>query len=376
LDERIRGDELLNAHCATVRISGRVKNLYSIWQKQQILESETTANVEDITDIYAARMIIDYPQQPWESEEEYRDRGVALCYHVFGLLEIKLLTEILSNIEDNFAPTGTVNGQFKDYIAVPKPNGYQSLHTVVMRKLPVEVQVRTNWMHLNAEYGIASHWLYKDQQAGLDKLRSYQSAFLDPLKKLNSEIVDSQTFMDSVRKELLGKRTFVYLPDNRILNLPRGSTALDAAFKIHSDIGICMQRAYVNGERVHAATKLQNGDRIFIETAETPQADETWLENAWTRSSRAKVRQYLRMQDQTDELRAHLKEKELRDSCASTLPLIVAHGNGAVPNEQIGKQTSPEKYTLLSETAQGKVQRTHAAEPAKEKVEEPQYALF
>ena len=81
-------------------------------------------------------------------------------------------------------------------------------------------------MHINAEYGIASHWLYKDAQAGLTKLRSYRLAFLEPLNRINSEIVDSKTFIESVRKELLGKRTFVYTADNRILNLPRGSTAM------------------------------------------------------------------------------------------------------------------------------------------------------
>jgi (p)ppGpp synthase/HD superfamily hydrolase len=237
-------------------------------------------------------------------------------------------------------------------------------------------------MHVNAEYGIASHWMYKDQQAGLDKLRSYKSAFLDPLKKFNSEIVDSRTFMDCVRKELLGKRTFVYLPDNRILNLPRGSTALDAAFKIHSDIGICMKRAFVNGESVHAATKLQNGDRIFIERDDKPQADETWLEKAWTRSSRAKVRQYLRMQDQTNELRAHLKEKELRGTGDGTvpeldalLPVALSGKDAMTSTEPTGKQTSLGKFTLLSETAQGQVRPKHAAVPAKEKEEEPEYAL-
>jgi GTP pyrophosphokinase len=385
LSERVRGDELLKAHCATVQLSGRIKNLYSIWQKTHTLasENETPVDVNDITDIYAARLVIDYQQQPWESEEEYRNRGIALCYHVIGLMDMKLWTEVLSirAMEDVFRPTWTVSDKFKDYIAVPKPNGYQSLHTVVMNKLPVEVQVRTNWMHVSAEYGIASHWLYKDQQAGLTKLPSYKSAFLDPLKKLNSEIVDSRTFMDSVRKELLGKRTFVYLPDNRILNIPRGSSALDAAFKIHSDIGIYMKRAIVNGESVHAATQLQNGDRIFIETAEQPQVDETWLESAWTRSTLAKVRQYLRMQDQMNELRAHLKEKELRDDKDSPLGLVVVHDNSfitheGIPHELIGKQMSQAKYKMLSENTEGEVRRTHSAEPAKEKAGEPEYALM
>jgi (p)ppGpp synthase/HD superfamily hydrolase len=187
--------------------------------------------------------------------------------------------------------------------------------------------------------------------------------------------------MDSVRKELLGKRTFVYLPDNRILNLPRGAAAIDAAFKIHTDIGIYMKRAFVNGESVHAATKLQNGDRIFIETDEKPQANETWLQDAWTRSCRAKVRQYLRMQDQMNELQAHLKEKELRDDKDSPLGLVVVHDNSfitheGIPHELIGKQMSQAKYKMLSENTEGEVRRTHSAEPAKEKAGEPEYALM
>jgi GTP pyrophosphokinase len=394
LNEHIRADNLLDAHCATVNISGRVKNLHSIWQKSQILgtpASDPGANLEDITDIYAARMIIDYPQQPWESDEEYRDRGIALCYHVFGLLQSKLWTECLSLPKERvFEPASTVNGAFKDYIAVPKPNGYQSLHTIVTRKLPVEVQVRTRWMHLSAEYGIASHWLYKDHQAGLTKLPSYKSAFLDPLRNLDAEIVDSQTFLDSVRKELLGKRTFVYLPDNRILNLPRGATALDAAFKIHTDIGICMNRAFVNGDNVHASTMLENGDRIFIETADTPQVNETWVENAWTRSSRVKVRQYLRMQDQTNELRAHLKEKELSAGETSWSAATVADGNHGLAHEPTGEQTSrvkiahgparPKtsrvKYEWLSNDSEGKVRRAHAGDSAKQRAEDPLYALL
>jgi GTP pyrophosphokinase len=392
LNERIHADKLLDAHCATVSISGRVKNLHSIWQKSQVLgtpASDPGANIEDITDIYAARMILDYPQQPWETDEEYRDRGIALCYHVFGLLESKLWTECLSK-EHIFEPTWTADGAFKDYIAVPKPNGYQSLHTVVTRKLPVEVQVRTRWMHLSAEYGIASHWLYKDHQAGLTKLRSYKSAFLEPLNRLDAEIVDSKTFLDSVRKELLGKRTFVYLPDNRILNLPRGATALDAAFKIHTDIGICMNRAFVNGDTVHASTTLQNGDRIFIEIAETPQVTEAWVENAWTRSSRAKVRQYLRMQDQTNELQAHLMQKELSAGETSRTTATVGDGNHGFVHESTGEQTSRVKiaheparhqtsrvkYEWLSKDAEGKVRRAQVGDSAKQRAEDPLYALL
>jgi GTP pyrophosphokinase len=382
LNERIQNDELLKAHHANVDITGRVKNIHSIWQKQQTPEYDD-APVEEINDIYAARMVIDYPQQAWESEEEYRERGIALCYHVFGLLEIKLWTEILTcPSEKVFSPQWTVNGEFKDYIAVPKPNGYQSLHTVVMRDLPVEVQVRTRWMHVNAEYGVASHWLYKDEKAGLTKMRSYKLAFLDPLKNLNSEIVNSRTFMDSVRKELLGKRTFVYLPDNRILNLPRGATALDAAFKIHTDIGICMNKAYVNGEVVHASTTLQNGDRIFVETAAEPQVSEGWMASAWTRSCRAKLRQYLRAQDQLNELQAHLKEKE--ESSPETSPSLAPapepvlaedRHHGSVDNydplKSLNHKTSGVTYELLSELAEGEVRRTRARRHS----EEPEFAL-
>jgi GTP pyrophosphokinase len=375
LQDRIRNDKLLKAHDATVHICGRVKNLHSIWQKKQRAEY-ANGDVAALMDIFAARMIIDYPQQPWESEEEYRDRGIALCYHVSGLLEGKLWTEYLRSPTSAFVPSWTASGQFKDYIAVPKPNGYQSLHTVVMRKLPVEVQVRTRWMHINAEYGIASHWLYKDAQAGLTKLRSYRLAFLEPLNRINSEIVDSKTFIESVRKELLGKRTFVYTADNRILNLPRGSTAIDAAFKIHTDIGIFMKRAFVNDESVHVATELQNGDRIFIETDEVPQANESWLEHAKTGYCRAKVRQHLRIREQTNELQAHLKAKELLNAKVngegSQKIVIVADDNHGIAHETRLEKTPRVTYKLQSDNADGKVRRTP---PAVRHAEKPEYAL-
>jgi (p)ppGpp synthase/HD superfamily hydrolase len=127
----------------------------------------------------------------------------------------------------------------KDYISFPKPNGYQSLHTALMYKgQSVEVQIRTSYMHQVAEYGMASHWAYTDEKKRNSSMDLYNTPWLSSIKEWQQEAVGSRDFVDCVRRELLGKRVFVFLRNGKILNLARGATAVDAAFQIHTEVGL------------------------------------------------------------------------------------------------------------------------------------------
>jgi len=138
----------------------------------------------------------------------------------------------------------------KDYISFPKPNGYQSLHTALMLNgQTVEVQIRTGAMHQVAEYGMASHWAYTGKKRGMDD-ELYNTPWLSTIKEWQNDVTCSRDFVESVRKELLGKRVFVFLRNGKILNLARGATVIDAAFSIHTEVGLHMYGAHINGRPV------------------------------------------------------------------------------------------------------------------------------
>ncbi len=141
--------------------------------------------------------------------------------------------------------------QVKDYISFPKPNGYQSLHTALIYKgQSVEVQIRTSYMHQVAEYGMASHWSYKDEKKRPSSMGLYNTPWLSSIKEWQQDMVCSRDFVDCVRRELLGKRVFVFLRNGKILNLARGATAVDAAFQIHTEVGLSMHGVEINGKPV------------------------------------------------------------------------------------------------------------------------------
>jgi len=134
----------------------------------------------------------------------------------------------------------------KDYISFPKPNGYQSLHTALMYKgQSVEVQIRTSYMHQVAEYGMASHWAYTDEKKRNSSMDLYNTPWLSSIKEWQQEAVGSRDFVDCVRRELLGKRVFVFLRNGKILNLARGATAVDAAFQIHTEVGLNVSTPFI-----------------------------------------------------------------------------------------------------------------------------------
>jgi GTP pyrophosphokinase len=274
--KRLNIDPTLKDQAADVQVSGRMKEIYSLWHK---METKGERNLDHILDVVALRVIITPKKKP-EDDENDTDRGVWLCYHVLGLVQHL----------DGFQPVPT---RVKDYISFPKPNGYQSLHTaLILNGQKIEVQIRTQMMHQVAEYGMASHWAYTDgKRSGNEDL--YNTPWLASIKEWQNEKLNSRDFVDSVRSELLGKRVFVFLRNGKILNLARGSTALDAAFQIHTEVGLNMHGVEINGRPVPLSYELQNGDVVSILTGEgKPSTD--WMRYAKSRSSRAKLRSYFR----------------------------------------------------------------------------------
>lgn len=236
LKRRLRDDPTLQRQAESVQVMGRTKEIYSLWHK---METKNIKNLDNVLDVVALRVIIT-PKQPSDegsdsiinkSGSAESDRGVWLCYHVLGLVQHL----------HGFQPVPT---KVKDYISFPKPNGYQSLHTaLILDGQSIEVQIRTSMMHQVAEYGMASHWAYTEGKRrsisdGDDDL--YNTPWLSSIKEWQNDRISSQDFVDSVRRELLGKRVFVFLRNGKILNLARGATAIDAAFQIHTEVGLKM----------------------------------------------------------------------------------------------------------------------------------------
>ena len=307
LKDQLLRDQTLAQQASKVEVFGRTKEIYSLWHK---METKGEHNLDHIVDVVALRVVIT-PFVPSSAsnrtdDQINMDRGVwvswtitnyrklrppdsgltycscQLCYHVLGLVQHL----------PGFQPVPT---RVKDYISFPKPNGYQSLHTaLILNGQTIEVQIRTNSMHQVAEYGMASHWAYKDQKRWREgKEELYNTPWLLSIKEWQNDMISSRDFVDSVRRELLGKRVFVFLRNGKILNLARGATVIDAAFQIHTEIGLNMHGVEINGKPVPFSYELQNGDVVYILTGEGKPATD-WTRFAKSRSTRSKLRSYFR----------------------------------------------------------------------------------
>jgi len=300
-------DRTLMEQAGGVEVYGRRKELYSLWHK---MKTKGEDNLDQITDVVALRVIIKPKQIEQQQELEdcgESDRDVWLCYHVLGLVQHL----------PGFQPVPT---KVKDYISLPKPNGYQSLHTALMLNgQSIEVQIRTSAMHRVAEYGMASHWAFYDEKKRAtlrkdDKSSStvsnqdlspgahdtqedheqiYNTPWLSSIKEWQDEVLCSRDFVDCVRRELLGKRVFVFLRNGKILNLAKGSTVIDAAFQIRTDVGLKMHGVEINGKPVPFSYELKNGDVISVLTGNGKPSTE-WMRYATIRSTRSKLRSYFR----------------------------------------------------------------------------------
>ncbi len=253
-------------------ISGRSKHLYSVYKKMILQHKQ----LDEIFDLTAVRIIV----------ENVRD-----CYAVLG------------QVHTMWKP---LPGRFKDYIAMPKPNMYQSLHTTVLgdNGEPFEIQIRTYEMHRVAEYGIAAHWKYKEGNTkGDQNNEDMKLAWLRQTLEWQKELNDPKEFMETLKMDLFSSQVFVFTPKGEVIDLPAGSTPLDFAFKIHTAVGCKCVGAKVNGKMVTIDHTLNNGDIVEIVTSSNssgPSVD--WLKIAKSSTARNKIRQWLKKENKSDDV--------------------------------------------------------------------------
>ena len=264
-------------------VTGRIKHVYSIFKKTYMQGRA----IDEIYDIFAVRVIV---------------KSIPDCYAVLGI------------IHDLYRP---IPGRIKDYIAMPKPNLYQSLHTTVIgdNGVPFEIQIRTEEMHRIAEYGIAAHWKYKD---GIEKDRN-ESKFthLREMLELQGSLTDSEEFMKTLKTDMFANEVFVFTPKSEVIALPAGSCPIDFAYAIHSAIGSKMTGAKVNGKLVPLYYPLQNGDIVNIITSSSvhgPSRD--WLKIVRTSNARSKINQWFKREKREENIvrGKELFEKEIKKS--------------------------------------------------------------
>jgi len=204
-----------------------------------------------------------------------------------------------------------VPGKFKNYIAIPKANGYQSLHTALIGPygVPVEVQIRTEEMHRLAEAGVASHWMYKSDADSLSELQKKTHQWLQSLLEIQSQSGDSQEFLEHVKVDLFPDEVYVFTPKGKIMALPHGATCVDFSYAVHTDIGNRCVAAKINYELVPLRSELKNGDRVEIITAAHAKPNPSWLNYVVTAKARHHIRHFLKTMQYEES--AHLGERLL-----------------------------------------------------------------
>ncbi|WP_395700876.1 RelA/SpoT family protein [Aquabacterium sp.] len=251
-----------------VLVYGREKTVYSIYRKMR----EKHAGFAQVSDIFGFRIVTG---------------SLPDCYLALGVLH------------QLYKP---VPGRFKDYVAIPKPNGYQSLHTTLVSPLgtAVEFQIRTDEMHAIAESGIAAHWLYKQERKGSGEAQPMGAMWLQSLLDIQDETRDSAEFLEHVKIDLVPEAVYVFTPMSKIMALPRGATAVDFAYAIHSDVGDHCVAAKVNGEPVALRTELKSGDVVEVITAPGARPNPAWLNFVRTGRARSKIRHFLKTMEQEE----------------------------------------------------------------------------
>jgi len=252
----------LREHRIEAEVQGREKHLYSIYRK--MVEKQLTFS--EVLDIYGFRVIV---------------KDVPSCYLALGALHTL------------YKP---IPGKFKDYIAIAKANGYQSLHTTLFGPFgtPIEVQIRTSEMHKIADAGVASHWLYKSSDESLTELHRKTHQWLQSLMEMLAKTGDSVEFLEHLKVDLFPDEVYVFTPKGKILALPRGATAVDFAYSVHTDIGNRCVAVKINYELMPLRTELRNGDRVEIITASHAKPNPAWLTFVTTSKARSNIRHYLR----------------------------------------------------------------------------------
>jgi guanosine-3',5'-bis(diphosphate) 3'-pyrophosphohydrolase len=277
------------------QVYGREKTLFGIYRKMR----NKQLSFSQVLDVYGFRIVVD---------------SFANCYVALGTLH---------------ALYKPMPGKFKDYIAIPKLNGYQSLHTTLIGPYgtPVEFQVRTVEMHRVAESGVAAHWLYKEDDRTLTDLQQRTHAWLQSLLDIQNQTGDSAEFLEHVKVDLFPDSVYVFTPKSTIIALPRGATALDFAYTIHTDIGDHAIAAKINHEHAPLRHELRNGDIVEIVTSPASRPSPTWLTFVRTGKARSAIRHYLRTVNlqESIELGKHLLTQALVTlNISPTIPAALA----------------------------------------------------
>jgi len=329
-------------------VTGRPKHFYSIYQKMQA----QNLLYDQIYDLVAFRVVVD---------------TVGECYEALGV------------VHANWKP---VPGRFKDYIALPKANGYQSLHTTVIGPYGerIEIQIRTRDMHRVAEYGVAAHWRYK-QPGTAEGGDGQRFAWLRQMLEWQQQLQDPQEFLRSVKEDLFTEEVFAFTPKGDLLAFPLGSTVIDFAYRIHSEVGHHCAGARVNGKIVPLRYQLQSGDTVEIVTTGNQQPSKDWLKLVKTPRAKARIRAWVKAQQSSRSVavgreilerdlgRHQLNLAKLRSDgtlrrVAGELgqkdedTLLAGLGYGKVTAQQVlGKLLSPEELERRREKGEGRLQR-------------------
>ena len=315
-DIKARIDERLQESGLHADIFSRIKHIYSVYRKMFAQKRD----VDEILDLCAFRVIVD---------------DIADCYNVLG------------QIHDMYRP---MPGRFKDYIATPKPNGYQSVHTTVIGEMgiPFEVQIRTWDMHQTAEYGVAAHWKYKSGEQGVRTGDEDKFAWVRRLLETQQD-TDAQDFFHELKVDMFADEVFVFTPRGDVINLPAGATPIDFAYNIHSAIGNSMTGAKVNGRIVSFDHVLQNSDIVDILTSRAaPGPSRDWMLLAKSSAARTKIRQWFKKEKREENIiRGHeMFDNELKHAGISQQQL---HQEEVLPHilKKLSVSTLDEMYAAI-----------------------------
>ncbi len=285
-------DGLKDADIAAT-VTGREKTIYSVYKKMR----EKRYTFSQVFDIYGVRVLV---------------KDTTACYAALG---------VLHNL---YKP---IPGKFKDYVAIPKANGYQSLHTTLFGPFgtPLEAQIRTQDMHRIAESGVAAHWLYKaGGELDIAEAQEQTHRWLQSLLEIQSESRDSKEFLEHIKGDLFPDAIYVFTPKGKIMALPRGATAVDFAYAVHTDIGHHCTAARINYELMPLRTELKNGDQVEIITSPSARPNPSWLGFVATGKARSRIRHFLKSLQQRES--ALLGERMLEQALISLkVPAGVGH---------------------------------------------------
>ncbi|MCR9219701.1 MAG: bifunctional (p)ppGpp synthetase/guanosine-3',5'-bis(diphosphate) 3'-pyrophosphohydrolase [Alphaproteobacteria bacterium] len=350
---RARLADLLSEGEVAAEVSGREKSPYSIWRKMQ----RQNVGFEQLSDIMAFRVVV----------EDIDD-----CYRALGLIH---------------GAYSSVPGRFKDYISLPKPNGYRSLHTGVIgpENQRIEIQIRTREMHEIAELGVAAHWRYKDADgpASAPQTEGTQYKWLRELLEILENAAGPEDFLEHTKMEMFSDQVFVFTPKGDLFALPRGSTPVDFAYAVHTDIGDRCTAARINGRIMPLRTQLRNGDQVEVVTSKAQTPSPSWESFVVTGKARACIRRFVRSQQREQYLKLgreiverifaqaqyELTEKALkgvlkRFRAESVDDLYVAVGEGRHTGRDLLYAVYPGAREQLQPTRKGKAKSAPSDAPA------------